>query len=166
MTPTPQPPEREARELGLPMRAEVRLMPDSVDETTRTVEMVWSTGASVRRRDPWTGRVYDEVLSLDAAHVDLSRLNGGAPLLNTHGAYDLEDVLGVVEAAWIDTRSGTPVGRARVRFSERQDVAPIWADVRSGIIRNVSVGYAVRTYEITEEEGTVPVWTAVDRQPL
>ena len=49
------------------------------------------------------------MLSLDPAHVDLSRLNGGAPLLNTHGAYDLEDVLGVVEAAWIDTRSGTPV---------------------------------------------------------
>lgn len=166
MTPTPQPPEREARELGLQMRAEVRLMPDSVDETTRTVEMVWSTGASVRRRDPWTGRVYDEVLSLDAAHVDLSRLNGGAPLLNTHGAYDLEDVLGVVEAAWIDTRSGTPVGRARVRFSEREDVAPIWADVRSGIIRNVSVGYAVRSYEITEEEGRVPVWRAVDWQPM
>lgn len=166
MTPTPQPLEREARELGLQMRAEVRLMPDSVDEATRTVEMVWSTGASVRRRDSWTGRVYDEVLSLDAAHVDLSRLNGGAPLLNTHGAYDLDDVLGVVEAAWIDTRSGTPVGRARVRFSEREDVAPIWADVRSGIIRNVSVGYAVRTYEITEEEGRVPVWRAVDWQPM
>lgn len=166
MTPTPQPPEREARELGLQMRTEVRLMPDSVDETTRTVELVWSTGASVRRRDPWTGRVYDEVLSLDAAHVDLSRLNGGAPLLNTHGAYDLEDVLGVVEAAWIDTRAGTPVGRARVRFSERENVAPIWADVRSGIIRNVSVGYAVRTYEITEEEGRVPVWRAVDWQPM
>lgn len=166
MTKTIRPPEREARELGLQMRAEVRLMPESIDESARTVELVWSTGASVRRRDPWTGRAYDEVLSLDTAHVDLSRLNSGAPLLNTHGAYDLEDVLGVVEAAWIDTRSGTPVGRARVRFSEREDVAPIWADVRAGIIRNVSVGYAVRTYEITEEEGRIPVWRAVDWQPM
>jgi phage major head subunit gpT-like protein len=166
MTKTIRPPEREARELGLQMRAEVRLMPESIDDSARTVELVWSTGASVRRRDPWTGRAYDEVLSLDPAHVDLSRLNSGAPLLNTHGAYDLEDVLGVVEAAWIDTRSGTPVGRARVRFSEREDVAPIWADVRAGIIRNVSVGYAVRTYEITEEEGRIPVWRAVDWQPM
>ena len=166
MTQQTQPPEREARELGLQMRTEVRLMPESIDEAARTVELVWSTGASVRRRDPWTGRAYDEVLSLDPAHVDLSRLNGGAPLLNTHGAYDLEDVLGVVEAAWIDTRSGTPVGRARVRFSEREDVAPIWADVRAGIIRNVSVGYAVRTYEITEDEGRIPVWRAIDWQPM
>ena len=166
MTQQTQSLEREARELGLQMRAEVRLMPESIDEAARTVELVWSTGASVRRRDPWTGRAYDEVLSLDPAHVDLSRLNGGAPLLNTHGAYDLEDVLGVVESAWIDTRSGTPVGRARVRFSERSDVAPIWSDVRAGIIRNVSVGYAVRTYEITEEEGRIPVWRAVDWQPM
>ena len=149
MKPQIQPPEREARELGLQMRAEVRLMPESINEAARTVELVWSTGAAVRRRDPWTGRAYDEVLSLEPGHVDLARLNGGAPLLNTHGAYDLEDVLGVVEAAWIDTRSGTSVGRARVRFSEREDVAPIWADVRSGSIRNVSVGYVVRNYEIT-----------------
>ena len=166
MKPQIQPPEREARELGLQMRAEVRLMPESINEAARTVELVWSTGAAVRRRDPWTGRAYDEVLSLEPGHVDLARLNGGAPLLNTHGAYNLEDVLGVVEAAWIDTRSGTSVGRARVRFSEREDVAPIWADVRAGIIRNVSVGYAVRTYEITEEEGRVPIWRAIDWQPM
>ena len=57
-------------------------------------------------------------------------------------------------------------GRATVRFSDRLDVEPIWQDVRGGIIRNVSVGYAVRAYEIREEEGTVPVWTAVDWQPL
>ena len=89
---------------------DIAVVPDTVFD----LPMVWSTGASVRRRDPWTGRVYDEVLSLDATHVDLSRLNGGAPLLNTHGAYDLEDVLGVVEAAWIDTRAGTPVDFASV----------------------------------------------------
>ena len=58
------------------------------------------------------------------------------------------------------------VGRATVRFSDRADVEPIWQDVKGGIIRNVSVGYRVQTYEIREEEGAVPVWTAVDWQPL
>jgi phage major head subunit gpT-like protein len=156
----------DACELPLQTRMDVRLMPDTAIAEARTIEVLWSTGAAVRRRDPWSGRVYEELLSLDPAHVDLSRLNGGAPLLNAHDAFDLEDVIGVVERAWIARENGTYVGRATVRFSDRLDVEPIWQDVRGGIIRNVSVGYAVRAYEIREEEGTVPVWTAVDWQPL
>ena len=82
--------------LELPMQTrDVRLMPETAEPDARTVEVVWSTGAAVRRRDLWTGKRYDEVLSLDPAHVDLSRLANGAPLLNTHGAFDLEDVIGV-----------------------------------------------------------------------
>ncbi|TKZ20829.1 peptidase U37 [Shimia litoralis] len=153
------------------MRSDVRFVPESIDEATRSVELVWSAGATVRRRDGWTGKPYDEVLSLDPGHVDLARLNGGAPLLNAHGAFDLGDVIGVVERAWIEaggieTGGEGPVGRARVRFSERADVAPIWADVQAGIIRNVSVGYSVRAFEISEEEGRVPLWRAVDWQPM
>ena len=153
-------------DLPLQTRADVRLMPESVDAERRTVELVWSTGAAVRRRDPWTGKRYDEVLSLEETHVDLSRLNGGAPLLNTHGAWDLRDVIGVVERAWIAREGEALVGRATVRFSDRADVEPIWRDVASGIVRNVSVGYAVRSYEITETDGQPPVWRAVDWQPL
>ena len=58
-------------DLPLQTRADVRLMPESVDAERRTVELVWSTGAAVRRRDPWTGKRYDEVLSLEETHVDL-----------------------------------------------------------------------------------------------
>jgi hypothetical protein len=168
--PTPTaPPDRgylATVDLPLQTRADVRLMPETADAERRTVELVWSTGAAVRRRDPWTGKRYDEVLSLEEAHVDLSRLNGGAPLLNTHGAWDLRDVIGVVERAWIAREGEALVGRATVRFSDRADVEPIWRDVASGIVRNVSVGYAVRTYEITETDGQSPVWRAVDWQPL
>jgi len=161
-------------DLPLQTRAEVRVMPETVDVEARTVEVVWSTGATVRRRDFWTGRRYDEVLSLDPAHVDLSRLNAGAPLLDTHGMYDLAHVIGVVDRAWIAPAAGSPgsgsgagyEGRAVVRFSERADVEAVWADVRAGILRNVSVGYLVRAYEITEEEGKVPLWRAVDWQPI
>ena len=153
-------------ELPLQTRADVRLAPDTIDAQARTVELVWSTGAPVRRRDLFTGRRYDEVLSLDRAHVDLSRLNAGAPLLNAHGAYNLLNVLGVVERAWIADGSDGPHGRAIVRFSEREDVEPLWQDVQAGIIRNVSVGYAVRAYEVIEEDGQVPVWRAIDWQPL
>jgi hypothetical protein len=163
-----KPPDHGTSTLDLPMqtRTDVRLMPETVHAETRTVELVWSTGAAVRRRDPWTGKRYDEVLSLEETHVDLGRLNGGAPLLNTHGAFDLGDVIGVVERAWIAREGAGLVGRARVRFSDRTEVEPIWRDVAAGIIRNVSVGYAVRSYEVTETEGQPPVWRAVDWQPL
>ena len=163
-----RPPDPHPALVDLPVqtRTDVRLMPESVDAERRTVEVVWSTGAAVRRRDPWTGKRYDEMLSLEETHVDLSRLNGGAPLLNTHGAWDLRDVIGVVERAWIAREGEALVGRASVRFSDRDDVEPIWRDVASGIVRNVSVGYAVRSYEITETDGQPPVWRAVDWQPL
>ena len=153
-------------DLAMQTRADVRMLPETVDAEHRSVEVVWSTGAAVRRRDPWTGKRYDELLSLEETHVDLSRLNGGAPLLNTHGAWDLSDVIGVVERAWIAREGAALVGRARVRFSDRKTVEPIWRDVAAGIIRNVSVGYSVRSYEITETEGAPPVWRAVDWQPL
>ena len=55
-------PTRRATDVDLPVqtRADVRLMPESVDAERRTVEPVWSTGAAVRRCDPWTGKRYDE----------------------------------------------------------------------------------------------------------
>jgi len=110
-----KPPEPYPATVDLPVqtRADVRLMPESVDAERRTVDLVWSTGAAVRRRDPWTGKRYDEVLSLEETHVDLSRLNGGAPLLNTHGAWDLRDVIGVVER--LDRAGGRGAGRSRHR---------------------------------------------------
>ena len=63
----------DASTVDLPMqtRLDVRLMAESAVAETRTIEVVWSTGAAVRRRDPWSGKTYEEVLSLDPAHVDL-----------------------------------------------------------------------------------------------
>ena len=60
-------PASASRLVDLPVqtRTDVRLMPESVDAERRTVEVVWSTVAAVRRRDPWTGKRYDEMLSLE-----------------------------------------------------------------------------------------------------
>ncbi|MFN3077836.1 MAG: hypothetical protein ABT940_13345, partial [Alphaproteobacteria bacterium] len=66
------------------------------------------------------------------------------------------------EKAWIANGEG----RATVRFSSRDGVAAIFKDVQEGILRNVSVGYMVRQYEVTEERGKVPLWRAVDWMPL
>lgn len=147
------------REIPMQVR-QATFQPATFNNDMRTVELVWTTGASVRRTDWWTGRVYYEELSLDPEAVDLSRLNNGAPLLDTHESRGLSNQIGVVEKAWLEGNEG----RALVRFSERDEVAPILADVKSGIIRNVSVGYQVDKYQI--EEGDVPVYRAIAWTPM
>jgi hypothetical protein len=62
--------------------------------TNNEVELVWTTGASVRRTS-YDGP-YDEVLETGPSNVRLGRLNAGAPLLNTHDSSDLSRVLGSV----------------------------------------------------------------------
>lgn len=145
----------------LPMQT--RLLPvASVNIDTRTAEVVWSTGAEVVRQDFWSGERYIEALSMDPAHIDMGRMDSGStPLLNNHNRYDLSAVLGVVERAWVKDGEG----RATVRFSDREDVAPILRDVQSGIIRNVSVGYSVNKFEVSRRADGVEVRTAVNWTP-
>lgn len=146
---------------ALPMQhREAAFCPATLNEGARTVELVWSTGAKVRRYDIWEDRHYEEELSLDAAHVRLDRLNGGAPLLKDH-MHNLDSTIGVVERAWL--KGGN--GHALVRFSPRDDVAPILADVKAGILRNISVGYSVRKYKVIREDGALDVYRAVDWEP-
>lgn len=144
----------------LSLRAAVR--PGSVDVDARTVELTWTTGAKGRRWS-WDVGSYMEELEVSDAAVRLDRLNNGAPFLNAHNSYDLDDVIGVVEKAWIDGSEG----RALVRFSKRDDVEQIFKDVQDGILRNISVGYAVHRYEVTESaDDKLPTYLAVDWEPL
>jgi hypothetical protein len=76
----------------------VRAALGAINEEARTVDLTFSTGAGVLRTDWYSGKQYLEVLSMDPAHVRLDRLNAGAPLLDSHSAWSVGDVLGVVEA--------------------------------------------------------------------
>jgi len=144
----------------LQLRAAIR--PDSVNIEDRTVEITWTTGAKGRRWS-WDIGSYMEELEVSESAVRLERLNNGAPFLNTHSTWDLGDVIGVVERAWLEGGEG----RALVRFSQREDVEPIFRDVRDGILRNISVGYSVHRYEMTEEpDDKLPTYRAVDWEPM
>lgn len=127
-----------------------RFAPSTFDAAARTVEVVFTTGADVPRRDWWTGESFVERLRVTPEAVDLSRLNAGAPVLDTHQSWELQNVIGVVERAWIADGEG----RALIRFSDRPEVQPIIADVRSGIIRNISAGYWVQEWQVTEATAT------------
>ena len=88
--------------LDLPVQtraAEVR--PGSFDADKRTVEVIASTGATVRRFG-WAGE-FDEQLVISDAVVDLQRLARVGPVLDNHNDNgSVRGVLGVVERAWIE----------------------------------------------------------------
>ena len=156
-----------ARLLGLQTRAGA-VAPASYNAADRTVDVVWTSGAQVRRMDWYTGQAYDEELVVDAAAVDMRRLaSGSAPVLDSHSAQSLSHQIGVVVSARIDAGQGV----ATLQLSQRDEVAGLVADIRAGIIRNISVGYNVRKYEIVsaanraDGKTDAPLYRAVDWEP-
>ncbi len=121
--------------------------PQSVNAEARTVDVIWSTGAPVKRRD--VDGSYTERLSLDPKAVDLSRLIG-ASVLDAHRQTAVRDVLGTVRDATVTGKEGT----ATIQFSARPEVEPIWQDVTAGILRHISVGYSVEEWADSTENNT------------
>lgn len=149
--------------LQMPMQARTAPI-TTVNADTRTVDLVWTTGAGVRRYDWYNDRYYVEELSLDPKHVRMGRLQSGqAPLLNTHSRWDLSSVFGVVRSASLEAAQGV----ATVEFSKREDVQPYYQDVLDKIICNVSVGYTVFEYDRIppSADGQPWIYRAIDWEP-
>lgn len=141
------------------IRAAVR--PGTVNIEDRTVEITWTTGARGKRWS-WSIGEYQEELEVSDTALRMERLNNGAPFLNLHNQWELDAVIGVVERAWIEGGEG----RALIRFSNREEVEPIFRDIRDGILRNISVGYIVHRYVLVEDgEDMTPIYRAVDWEP-
>ena len=159
----------ETRKVDLPLQYRVAPI-ESFDERTRTVNVVWTSGAREVRMDPWTGERYIEELALGGA-VDMSRLQNGAPVLDMHnterflGLYGDQrlGIIGVVESASISDTEG----RASLRFSQRAEVDPVVKDVRDGVIRNISVGYKIEAIDATQRDSKtgLPIYRATKWQP-
>ena len=146
----PKPVERPS---ALPLQT--RLAPlGSIDAQARTVEVIWTTGATVRRLR-WSGWdtviPFDEELVVTDEAVDLARLKAGAPVLDSHNTYCLDAVRAVVDDAWIDTGKGY----ARLRFPSKgtdEKADRLFDLVEQRIIRNISVGYAIDAVRIVDPE--------------
>lgn len=141
--------------------AEVRA--SSYDEGDNSIEVVWTTGAAVRRRDWRTGNFYSEILEVTPKAVRLDRLNSGAPLVDTHDTDSLRSVIGSVVPGSAKIEGGK--GMARVRLSNAPGDADIVSKIRDGIIRNISVGYAIHRVEKTEMADSDDEWRVVDWEP-
>lgn len=147
--------ERHAREASL--------KPNSFNPKESTVNLIWSTGAAVRRYSLVDGE-FDEVLDMSPNAVRLGRLNAGAALLNTHDDGDLHNVLGCVVPG--SARIANGIGTATVKLSSTPGDADIVAKIKDGIIRNVSVGYNVHRWAVTPATASaVMVKRAVDWEP-
>jgi hypothetical protein len=144
----------------LSIRADIR----SVDPEARTVDVCFSTGAPVTRYDWVSGKRYVEQLSMKPAHVRLERLNAVGSLLDTHSAFSVADIFGAVVPGSARLEGG--LGLAKVKFSKRDAVEPYWQDVVDGIIRALSAGYKVHTYqETTGRDNALPTRLAIDWEP-
>jgi hypothetical protein len=112
---------------------EAAARPTSWDPKARTVEAVIATSAPVARRD--AAGEFLEILDVNGA--DLSALRG-ASVLDGHMP-ELRSVIGTVEDCRVE---GNEIV-ARLRMSERSELAPLIRDIESGIVRHLSVGYSV-----------------------
>ena len=142
-------------------RIEVRA--GTLNETDRTVEVVWAAGAAVRRYSYREGD-YLEELSLDPNHVRMDRFNSMS-LLDSHDAWTMDNRLGVVVAGSVRFSSGKAF--ARVRLSRNARGEALFQDLRDGMPFPVSVGYRIHSFEKTEGDGDkLPTLRAIDWEPL
>jgi len=134
----------------------------TVDAEARTVEVVWTTGATVRRRryTGWDSYVdYDEILVVSPRAIDLSRLERGAPVLDSHASWGTNSQLAVVERAWLEDGKGLAVLRFPAKGID-EDIDRFFALVADGQRRNISVGYSVDKVRVEagEKKGDVEQW--------
>src|SRR5690606_13923312 len=104
-----------------------------------------------------------EVLEISENAIDFTRLNSGAPALNTHNQWNLDSVIGVVERSWIE---GNEL-KATIKLSTADKHKDIVQNIKDGIIRNISAGYRVTEYTVEEKEDTnIPTYRATKWQPM
>ena len=116
---------------------------ENVNTDDRTVEISFSSEESYGR---WFGI---EILCHDAECINLERFNNGlGTVLFNH---DRDAVVGHIENAWIEDNRG----KALIRFDEDEQSDTIFKKVQSGTLRGVSVGYAIKRYEVLDEPDAV-----------
>jgi HK97 family phage major capsid protein len=114
------------------------------------IPIALSSEYPVERVDWRTGKTFYEVLSHDASAVDMSRARHGLPFLYEH---DGVEQLGLIE----DIRLVGGKLRGYVRQGNNPKAEWVFADIRAGIRREISVGYRVNEYVEDGDRKGVPV---------
>ena len=126
----------------------------AIDVEKRTVEVTFTTGATVRRMrySGWDSAIpFDETLEVSERAINMDRLNSGAPALDSHSSYSTYSQVGAVERAWIEGKEG----RALIRFPSKgvdESADRMFALVSERIITKVSVGYSIDEVRVVTPE--------------
>ena len=148
-TPTTNPQTRSATDpRNMPsLSREAQLVPTTYNEADNTVEVVWTTGSRVRRYDWWTDKPYEEELAVTPEAVDMARFEAGTvQVIDNHRMHGgVQSIIGIA----LNGTIANGEGRATLRLSTRAEMAGIVADIKAGIIRSISFGYNITTFEIT-----------------
>ena len=152
------------KQINLPLHTRIAPL-DAKTETSdksnyEIFDVVFATGAKIRRCDIFESEYYDEELVIERDAIRLERLNSGAPVLDTHEQNSISNVIGVVVTGTVRIENGE--ARASIKLDSKN--TDIIRKIKDGIIKNVSVGYVVHKFEVTENED-VAVYKALDWEP-
>lgn len=135
----------------------------SLNAEERTVQVIFASEQPVRRYS-WEDGPYDEILLCKPENVDLTRADNMS-LLDSHGAYSLDDRLGSIVPGSIRFEKGQVI--ATVKLSRRAKAEELFQDIQDGMSLPISVGYKIQQEERTEAEaGGVAVVRALKWQPM
>lgn len=140
------------------------VLPRSVDRQARTVDVIFSTGAPVKRWS-WDEGAFLEELEVSPEAVDLARLNAGASLLDSHVQDSMANRLGAVVPGSARIEGGK--GVCTVQLSTARNGQQLLDDLMQGLPLGISVGYRVHQYERTDGDGDLlPTYRATKWEPL
>lgn len=137
--------------------ADFHIRSQSFDEDARTVDIVYATSTPVGRRS------FREILEISETAIRTDRLDtNNVYLIWNHDVYSEKPPVGRV----ISYRVEDGQAIATVRLSDNPDNAGVVADIQSGVIRSVSVGYLIHGYsDATDEETGVTTRTVTSWEP-
>jgi hypothetical protein len=124
-----------------------QFVPQTLNEESRTVDVVFATPTPVLRFSWMREEYYNEVLDMNGANLE--RASKGLPVLDNHSRWGSvgETVIGRAE----NIRREGESWAATVRFSKREEIQPLIDDVKDGIITDISFGYSVDKVERMEK---------------
>lgn len=129
-----------------------------IDDTARRLLLVFATGDTLFTDDGRPIRY-----SFADGAPDLSILNSGAAPLRLDHRRTVDALIGVIEAAWVETGEHGPEGRCIARLSRSATGERVWNDACDGILTGASMGAEAHGAEISDAGAiTCSAWCPVE----